>query len=182
MTLTVKEKEHWKERIALKIEQRIKTLVNDKQPDYLKKVAEQAQEKAIERLGLTNNQRRQADIERKIALLNSENEQLKQTALAAVGGLAEEGDRSAYPWRIQARFEAGLKTMTETQERLIMSGDELGREVLKLRSEQEQLLDTIWLATSTKQIRELWQSVSELIGEEPTKLRASALTLEPTKE
>lgn len=181
MTLTVKEKEHWKQRIALKIEQRIKTLITNKQPDYLKKVAEQARENAIDRLGLTENLRRQTEIEKNIEQLNLENERLKNESLAAVGGPTEDGG-SVYPWRPQAQFESGLKTMTETQERLIMSGDELGREVLKLRSEQEQLLDTIWLATSTKQIRELWQSVSELLAEQPTKLQAAALTLEPIKE
>jgi hypothetical protein len=37
----------------------------------------------------------------------------------------------------------------------ILSQSPLGQRILKLRAEQESLLDTVWLSTSTVQIRQL---------------------------
>ncbi len=44
-----------------------------------------------------------------------------------------------------------------------MKETELGRKVLQLELEKEQLLDTIWLATSPKQVKELWTALGELL-------------------
>ena len=61
-------------------------------------------------------------------------------------------------------------------------GHELGRQVLKLRAEKENLLDVIWLATSSRQVRQLWTKVAELLGEEPTHLEREALSIPPAGE
>ena len=61
----------------------------------------------------------------------------------------------------------------------ILQQDEVGQEILRLEAECSELLDTIWLATSTTQIRHLWSSVSKLIQEEETTLQAEAMKTEP---
>ncbi len=59
---------------------------------------------------------------------------------------------------------------------------ELGQLVLKLRQEKEYLLDTVWLACSAKQIKELWGKVAELLNDEQTQLQRAALTIAPVEE
>ena len=57
-----------------------------------------------------------------------------------------------------------------------------GREVLRLQHEKENLLDTVWIATSPAHIKQLWCKVNELLGDEPTHLEREALAIEPAKE
>jgi hypothetical protein len=54
---------------------------------------------------------------------------------------------------------------------------ETGRQILRLREEKENLLDTIWLATSPSQLKTLWTKVAELLGSEATQLERDALAI-----
>ena len=63
-----------------------------------------------------------------------------------------------------------------------MVQDERGRIILNLREEKENLLDTIWLATSPKEVKELWTNVSEILDDNQTQLQLDALAIEPVDE
>ena len=43
-------------------------------------------------------------------------------------------------------------------EREILKESDTGRTILQLKREKEELLDTVWLATSPVQIRKLWKN------------------------
>lgn len=47
---------------------------------------------------------------------------------------------------------------------------------------KEDLLDTVWLATSGAQIKELWSKVPELLGDPQTQLQHEALAIKPDAE
>ena len=47
----------------------------------------------------------------------------------------------------------------------------------RLRQERDNLLDTIWLATSSQQIKDLWKKVVVLLGDEQTHLEKEALAI-----
>ena len=64
----------------------------------------------------------------------------------------------------------------------LLARDPQGKRILTLRREKEELLDTVWLATSGKQIKELWQGVAELLSDEPTELQTQALRIEPIED
>ena len=57
----------------------------------------------------------------------------------------------------------------------LLKDSAIGQEILKLRTEKEALLDTVWLATSNAQIRDLWNRVSLVLGDEATDLQQSIL-------
>ena len=61
----------------------------------------------------------------------------------------------------------------------LLADDPVGREVARLGAEKEGLLDTVWLAASPAQIKQLWAKVAELLGEEPTRLEREALAIPP---
>jgi hypothetical protein len=64
----------------------------------------------------------------------------------------------------------------------LLADAEAGRKILALRQEKEDLLDTVWLATSPAQVRQLWQKVGELLGDELTQLQRDAMAIEPMAE
>ena len=77
--------------------------------------------------------------------------------------------------------EAITRRQAVHQEQLL-ADDPIGREIAHLEAEKDTILDTIWLAVSPSQIKQLWTKVSELLGDEPTRLEREALAIEPTKE
>jgi hypothetical protein len=54
--------------------------------------------------------------------------------------------------------------------------------VLALRGEKDNLLDTVWLATSSSQIKELWEQVNALLEVTPTALEEKALKIAPVQD
>ena len=63
----------------------------------------------------------------------------------------------------------------------LLADCEIGRQILGLRQERDNLLDTVWLASSPKQIKELWTKVATLLGDEQTPLQRDALAIEPVE-
>ena len=63
-----------------------------------------------------------------------------------------------------------------------LAEDPVGREIARWEAERENLLDTVWLATSPAQVRALWTKVGELLGDVPTPLEREALAIEPARE
>lgn len=63
MTLTVREKQHWKEHIACKIAQATDALLARNHPDYLTEVAVQARREALRALGIEELMRRREELQ-----------------------------------------------------------------------------------------------------------------------
>ena len=64
----------------------------------------------------------------------------------------------------------------------LLAEGEIGQRIMKLREEKDNLLDTVWLATSPKQIKELWSKVADLLGDDQTQLQRDALAIVPAEE
>ena len=77
---------------------------------------------------------------------------------------------------------AAIGKRQSVHEEELLAEHKIGRQVLKLRVEKENLLDVIWLATSPNQVRQLWTKVGELLGDEPTQLEREALAIPPAGE
>tara|TARA_R110002049_G_scaffold309101_2_gene516919 strand:- start:46152 stop:46349 length:198 start_codon:yes stop_codon:yes gene_type:complete len=60
-----------------------------------------------------------------------------------------------------------------------MAAHPLGSEILRLRHEKEELLDTVCLATSSAQIKELWKRFADILKWEPPALQQKAMEIEP---
>ena len=183
MSITVTEKEHWKERIAQKIERAIKELVEKNDPQFMERITQQAREAAIESLGGTQYVKDLEQLEEKKAQLKDDIEHFEQR----LGDLAKKEKakpRSEYRYSYSDidRWNDAVTTRQETLERGLLSKDPLGQRILKLRGEQEALLDTVWLSTSAVQIRELWRNVTELVSGELSELQKKVLARPANEE
>ena len=83
--------------------------------------------------------------------------------------------------RRDPEIEGAVTARARAMETDILAECELGKQVLTLRAEKENLLDTVWLATSSSQIKELWEQVNTLLELKPTPLEEKALTIAPVE-
>jgi hypothetical protein len=174
-TLTVTEKEHWKERIARRIDKRIESRTAS-EPAFLERIREQARQRALQSLGLAAIQAEvDALAEQKLELERRER-QAERALLAAVRRVPIEAVEDYYHGS-QVEVNQAVQRRQTLHEEELLAEDPLGQQILHLRQEKENLLDTIWLATSPQQVKELWKKVIELLGDEQTALQKEALAI-----
>jgi hypothetical protein len=172
--ITVTEKEHWKQRIARRISQAIAELVDREDPGYLTRVQHDARQAAMKHLGIAELLTREKSLEDQERKLHQEKQELHWQIVAAIRKVTPEEVRAHY-CNAPAEWERAVRERQEAEERRLMAASPLGAVILKLKREEEELLDTVWLATSPKQIKSLWQGVAELVSAEPTALQRQAL-------
>src|SRR6266852_4557294 len=173
--LTVTEKEHWKERIARRIDKRIEGICAG-DPCVMDRIRDQARQRALQSLGLAAMQAELDTIAKQKEDLERQERQGHRAMLATVRRVPlEEADE--YLHYQHADVSSAIQRRQSVHEEELLAEDQLGQEILRLRREKESLLDTIWLATSPNQVRQLWQKVIELLGDEQTTLQKEALAI-----
>ena len=174
--LTVAEKEHWKERLSKRIDRRIEAITAE-DPQLLDRVHGEARQRALESLGLADNQRELDEIRKQKEKLDEREEVLKNQLLARVRGVHINEVGSTYG--CDTEVNKAIRPRVEAHEAQILMSSDVGRRIVELRREKDNLLDTVWLASSSAQIKELWGKVAELLGDTATKLERDALAITP---
>jgi len=179
-SLTVKEKEHWKDRIGKRIEKQIEALYAD-EPGFMDGIREAAHARALDSLGIAGLHKRLTRLERQEKLLDARQEKTQREMVAAVRGVPLR-EIAQHSWRYTSDVEAAVEKRQGVHEDELLAESSRGREILTLRQEKENLLDTVWLATSPKQIKDLWEKVDGMLGGPQTALQRDALAMEPVEE
>ena len=179
MTLTVREKEHWKETIERKVKRAIAELYAQGEHNLLIRIDKDAKRKALESLGILEWQERLDDIASTISKLMKEQEDVRASINDKLSVVRSDSN-SLYFY--QYSLEGIVSAQRKRFHRELLAQEPLGRMVQHLESELEQLLDAVWLATSSKQINEIWSRVSKLLEQPPTSFQREALEIsaEPT--
>ncbi len=179
--LTVAEKEHWRDRIEARIDRRIE-VITAADTGLLGHVKQEARQRALQSLGLAENQGELDRIEKQRAELGRRDTQVRREMLARVRGVSADEVDCYSRVHDHPEIRAAVARRQAVHEEELLATLELGRQVQRLRGEREGLLDAIWLATSPTQVRVFWRKVGELLGEEPTDLEREALTIPPAGE
>lgn len=177
--LTVAEKTHWKERIAKRIEHRVETLVAKEDPMLLQRVEKEAKERAYKSLGIDAQQRELEAIQKQREELEQRERRLGAEQTAVINGTTVERELDSGAYYHRNNVDSAVDARAKALEADILSESDLGRRVLSLRAEEENLLDTVWLATSSTQIKQLWEQVNSLLEITPTALEDKALKIAP---
>ncbi len=174
MPLTVKEKEHWKERIEKKIDKAIEKAYRDEGNGLQETIRQEAKARVTKLYGLGDYMKQHASRKAKIEELQSQQFKASDEASKPLES------KSRYCWSDRhSLIEGVIDRAAKDVEKEILQESEFGRKILRLEREREELTDTIWLATSPVQIRSLWKDFSTMLSEEPTELQKQALTYEP---
>jgi hypothetical protein len=181
MALTVTEKEHWKNRLGKRIDRKVEA-ISAEDPTLLERVKTQAKQRSIESLGLAAMQAELDRIEQQSQELDKREHEVKRSMLALVRGEPKENISLHDVYRWDTEVGAAIRRRQTIHEDELLAENEVGRKILSLRVERENLLDTIWLATSPSQVRTLWTKVGELLKDEQTQLQRDAMAIPPIEE
>ncbi len=177
--LTVTEKEHWKTRIDSRIARRIETL-SAEDPGLLERIKEEARGLAVASLGLAELQAEAQEIELQQEALSERETAVHRAMLARVRGVPVDAVTVSCGGYVERNpVNAAIERRRAVHEKELLAEHDLGRRILALRREREGLIDTVWLATSSAAIRELWTKVGQLLTDQPTQLERDALAIEP---
>src|SRR4051794_19284843 len=80
-------------------------------------------------------------------------------------------------YQFQHTINAAVQKRQAAHEDELLAEHPIGRDILRLRAEEEHLLDVVWLASSPAQIKPLWAKVAALLGDEPTQREREALAI-----
>ena len=178
-SLTVTEKNHWKERIARRIEKRIEGLLTA-EPSLMDRIHREARQRSLQSLGLADWQAELDNIEHQKGQLEKRSQQVLKAMLAHVRGVpVEDLEDMCYGYHREEEVKSAVAKRQRVHEDELLGECDTGREILRFRQEQEDLLDTVWLASSPSQLKTLWSKVNELLGTEPTRLERDALAIPP---
>ena len=179
MSLTVSEKNHWKERISRRIDKKVETLLAA-DPNLMDRIHRDARQRALQSMGLADWQGELDSIERQKETLEKRSQQVLKAMLAHVRGVpADDLEDTCYGYRRDEEVKSAVAKRQKVHEDELLGECDTGREVLRLRQEQEDLLDTVWLASSPSQLKTLWSKVNALLGTTPTQLERDALEIPP---
>ena len=184
--LTVTEKGHWIDRIKNKIDNKIEK-ISAEDPDFFEKLKRDSLAMALESLGLTETSEELAELEKLEEAQKSQREKLQEKRISIIRNCQLGDLKDNYGYNRFGHYGSEVDSAINKRARVhsdeLMAADEkLGQRVLRLKEEKDNLLDTVWLATSSKQIKELWEQVSELLGDENTPLQQDALMIDPVED
>src|SRR4051794_24936524 len=151
----------WKERIARKIDSKIEAIAAG-DPGLLDRVQEQARRRALQSLGLAEMQAELEAVAAQKKELERRERRAQRAMLAAVRRVPVEEVSETFCGGHHPDISKAIQRRQAVHEEELLAEHEQGREVLRLRREKDNLLDTIWLATSAQQVKALWQKVIEL--------------------
>jgi len=181
MGLTITEKEHWKDRIARRIEKRIEAIFAE-EPNLEDRIQREARQRALSSLGLSDQQTELDEIEKQKDALEKREKQIGKAMLARVRGVPVENIDDYGVYRYNTEVDNAVQRRQAVHEEELLAENEHGQQILRLRREKEDLLDTVWLATSGAQIKELWSKVADLLDDEQTQLQRDALAIKPESD
>jgi len=179
--LSVTEKQHWKDRIAKRIDKRIEA-ISAEDPNLLDRVHREGRERALASLGLSEMQNELDTVERQEQELEKRTRQIEKAMLALVRGVPIDDIDDYQTYRYEQEVSSAVSRRQVVHEDELLAESKTGQQILALREEKENLLDTVWLATSPKQIKELWSKVAGLLGDNQTQLQRDALAILPVEE
>ena len=152
MPLTNTEKQHWRDRIAKRIDKKIAG-ITALEPGLFTRIESQARTRAIESLGLVELLAEQEQVEQDMQKLKSRDEQLTRDVLSRLRGVEPATIDSYSVCRSDNEINSAIKARQVVHEETLLREHDLGRQISQLRLEKENLLDTVFLASSPFKMR-----------------------------
>ena len=147
----------------------------------MESINQAAREEALASLGIAKLHDRLERCRKQQQTLETREESLHRAMLATLRGVPVRSLRGESVYSLERDVAEAVKNRQVVHEDELLADTSRGQEILRLRKEKEHLLDTVWLATSPKQIKDLWQKVDDLLDDEQTALQRDALAIEPVE-
>jgi hypothetical protein len=147
--LTVTEKEHWKNRIAHRIDRCIDAHWAT-EPNLQDRIEREARQQALDSLGLADFAAELEAIERQTTANERRQRELGKQMLAAVRHVPVEQLGDYYSYQHDSEVDSAVARRQQSFADRLLAESPTGKKVLALRAEKDRLLDTVWLATPSQ--------------------------------
>lgn len=173
MSITVTEKQELRDIINRRMKKKIEALKTENAAEFGTMKAE-AYNIAVKELGLGEYMVKHADIVATIERLQEEKNEMEKKAAKSVGANTS--------YRPHDNVEEKIESAQDQVFERMLAGHPVGQQILDLKKEQDHMLETVWVATSSAQVKKLFEKVNEVLGESPTNLGGKAADIEPTSD
>jgi len=177
MSITVKEKDHWKQRIERRIDHKIKQIEASEPTHVWEEMSRRAEQMAWEDLAIATLMQESVSLKKQVETLEAKQQRVWAEIWAVIRGV----DVTTVRW--QGHLAYDVERLIDSRKSLfletIRAEHPKGQQIQRLQQEKEELLDTVWLATSASQIKELWSQIAEGLQSELTPFQLKALAIEP---
>lgn len=173
MAISVTEKEHIKDLIEKRINAKIEQIQIENKAD-LDMIKEQAKINGIEALGLTETMATIESIDDQITKLTEKRNKLEIKALESLGV-----DSNRVYNRYREHINNKIATAAAISEKKLIDAHPNLKQISALKDEKENLLQTIWIATSNTQVKQLFDYLNSLLGVNPTSFEQMAQRIPP---
>lgn len=172
MGLSVTEKQELRAIISKRITLRIEQLKAG-QKDLLTGLNAQARAAACAQLGIEAEMEQLDQLNRRKAALDKQ----VNAAELAVYDRVKHIEHYGYTNRME-RIEQILRRVQKPLEDTLLHETPLGQQIAALTAEQSHLDETVWAATSPKQVSEIFRALNTVLDERPTALAQAAHDLQ----
>src|SRR5205823_8737950 len=121
-------KEHWKERIARKIDKKIETL-KAVDPNFMERIEEKARKRAIESLGLADLEREADQIEQETTKMQKREEDVQRHMLAIIRHVPPETVTDSYYCQPYPEVERAIQLRKAVHEEELLAEEQRGQEI-----------------------------------------------------
>ena len=173
MSVTTKERDYWNDRISTKIKEFSDQLVLRFEPQFRERIEKEAMQTVFKSLGLEKqfrsleaNQRKQSEAKREFEKLKTIHCQEESDLYIDIGKKMDLPDECFnFTFQLVNAVKAKIKAIVDLTSLELMNQHPLGQQLLELEAERQAVTDLMWLATSSKQIKELWFKLNNSLDE-----------------
>jgi hypothetical protein len=176
MSITVTEKQELKSIINKRIDRTV-SQIETAQAKRIGELKEKAREQAISSLEVADFIAEERDSQASIKRIEEARDRMRNETAKRLGI-----EESCHYWKPQEKIEEIIEKETSRRYQILLAETDFGAEIKRLEEEQEAMLETVWAATSSSQVKELFKRVNDVLRESPTALGAKALDIKPTEE
>jgi hypothetical protein len=174
MAISVTEKEHIKELIEKRINAEIERISTENKSDA-DDIRTQARKQAITALGLTQAIEDLESIDQQIAKLNDKRAKVEQKTLES---LNIDMNRN-YNRNSRQAIDSKIASASVSYEKALVEAHPKLKQINALKDERDNLLQTIWIATSNSQVKALFDYLNDLLDTKPTAFEVMAQKIAP---
>lgn len=174
MAISVTEKEHIRELIEKRINAEIERISTENKQDA-DDIKAKARAQAIAALGLTQAIEDLDALELQLTKLNEKRSKLEHKTLELlnidISRNYNRNPRQAIDAKIASASVSYEKTLIDAHPKLM--------KINELKAEKDNLLQTIWIATSNTQVKQMFDYLNALLGTKPTAFEQMAQKIPP---
>lgn len=177
MGLSVTEKQNIKEIIEERIDREIERIQTENKP-AADSIKEEARTQTLTALNITDHMSELMSIKEQLAELGEQKKQLENRILEMLGVDMRKANYG-YGASSEQAIESKIASASRSYEKKLLTAHPILGKIVTLRQEKDNLLQSVWIATSNVQVKQLFDMVNQLLASVPTELEAMAQNIPP---